>query len=86
MEGVPNRQARFRTVISLRLNGTEHLFEGICEGQITTERRGDGGFGYDPVFVPVGSEKCFAEMSTTEKNSYSHRKKAVDQLVAFLNK
>jgi len=86
MEGVANRKARFRTVISLRWNGTEHLFEGICEGEITTERRGDGGFGYDPVFVPDGSEKSFAEMSTTEKNRFSHRKKAVEQLVAFLNK
>lgn len=79
-----NRNARFRTVISLIWNGTEHLFEGICEGIILHDRKGSGGFGYDPVFMPAGSIKTFGEMSLQEKNNYSHRKKAADQLVLFL--
>ena len=79
-----NRKARFRTVISLIWKGTEHLFEGICDGVITDQRKGEGGFGYDPVFVPSGSTRTFGEMSLEEKNKYSHRKKAADQLVLFL--
>jgi XTP/dITP diphosphohydrolase len=79
-----NRKARFRTVISLIWKGAEHLFEGICNGVITYERKGDSGFGYDPVFVPEGSTRSFAEMTLEEKNRYSHRKKAADQLVLFL--
>lgn len=79
-----NRKARFRTVISLIWKGTEFLFEGICNGTITGERKGEGGFGYDPVFVPDGSTKSFGEMTLEEKNKYSHRKKAADQLVLFL--
>ncbi|MFI5156920.1 MAG: non-canonical purine NTP pyrophosphatase, partial [Chitinophagales bacterium] len=79
-----NRNARFRTVISLRLEGQEYLFEGVTEGIILQERRGSGGFGYDSVFMPGGSGKTFAEMSLEEKNKYSHRKKAADQLVFFL--
>ena len=79
-----NRRARFRTVISLIWKGTDHLFEGICEGIITNGRKGNGGFGYDPVFMPAGSTKTFAEMSLQEKNKFSHRKKAADQLVLFL--
>jgi XTP/dITP diphosphohydrolase len=79
-----NRNARFRTVISLRLEGQEYLFEGVSEGIILQERRGSGGFGYDSVFMPGGSGKTFAEMSLEEKNKYSHRKKAADQLVLFL--
>ena len=78
------RSAQFRTVISLLLAGKEHQFEGICRGEILRSRRGQGGFGYDPVFVPEGSTRSFAEMTMEEKNRYSHRKKAADKLVAFL--
>lgn len=84
LESAANRRARFRTVISLLWEGREYLFEGICEGEITREKRGPGGFGYDPVFLPSGSKRTFGEMSTTEKNTFSHRKKAADQLVLFL--
>lgn len=80
-----NRKARFRTVISLLLNGKETFFEGICEGEITQARKGSGGFGYDPVFIPNGSGRSFAEMTMEEKNSFSHRNKAVKKLVAFLS-
>jgi XTP/dITP diphosphohydrolase len=78
------RTARFRTVISLIWEGKEYLFEGICEGKIMTELRGQQGFGYDPVFIPDGSNRTFAEMSMEEKNGFSHRKKAADKLVLFL--
>jgi XTP/dITP diphosphohydrolase len=81
----PDRSARFRTIISLILDGKETLFEGICEGTIINERRGGQGFGYDPVFVPAGSSKTFAEMTMKEKTQYSHRAKATEKLVAFLN-
>ncbi len=77
--------ARFRTVISLIIDGKETLFEGICPGTIVPERKGNQGFGYDPVFVPSGSNKTFAEMSLEEKTQHSHRAKAVEKLVAFLN-
>lgn len=80
----PNRSARFRTVISLIWNDQEHLFEGVCAGKIIAEKKGAGGFGYDPVFVPDGSNLSFAEMTMEEKNRYSHRRKAADKLVAFL--
>jgi XTP/dITP diphosphohydrolase len=83
--GISDRSARFRTVISLLIDGKETKFEGICEGQIITEKRGQQGFGYDPVFIPSGSAKTFAEMDMYEKNQYSHRKKATEKLVAFLN-
>lgn len=85
LAGQPDRSARFRTVISLLIDGMETLFEGICEGQIIEEKRGGQGFGYDPVFIPAGSAKTFAEMSLGEKNQFSHRKKATEKLVAFLN-
>jgi XTP/dITP diphosphohydrolase len=80
-----NRKARFRTVISLIWNGTEHFFEGTVEGVIRTERCGTAGFGYDPIFQPNGYDITFAEMSMAEKNRISHRGRAVDQLIAFLN-
>jgi XTP/dITP diphosphohydrolase len=80
-----DRSAQFRTVISLIVDGKEFLFEGICKGQITKGRTGVGGFGYDPVFIPDGSNKTFAEMSLKEKSEYSHRAKATAKLVAFLN-
>jgi XTP/dITP diphosphohydrolase len=81
---IPNRNARFRTVISLIYEGKEHLFEGVCEGQIADFKRGSKGFGYDPVFIPYGSNRTFAEMDIAEKNRFSHRKKAADRLVLFL--
>jgi len=81
-----DRKARFRTVICLIMIGKEYFFEGVCEGEIVGERRGQGGFGYDPVFKPVGSDRTFAEMSMEQKNLFSHRKKATDKLVTFLNK
>ncbi len=82
----PDRNARFRTVISLLMDGKEIQFEGICEGQITESRQGMEGFGYDPVFVPSGADKTFAEMTIDEKNKFSHRRKAVDKLVNYLRK
>ena len=85
LEPFPDRQARFRTVISLLIDGRETLFEGICEGQIIKEKRGKKGFGYDPVFIPNGSRKTFAEMDLPEKNQFSHRARAVEKLVIFLN-
>jgi XTP/dITP diphosphohydrolase len=85
LDGALERSARFRTVICLITDENEHFFEGICEGSITTEKRGISGFGYDPVFVPTGSPRTFAEMTIEDKNRFSHRKKAMDKLVAFLN-
>lgn len=85
LAGKADRRARFRAVISLLIEGNETLFEGICEGRIIEKRRGNGGFGYDPVFVPAGSDKTFAEMSMEEKTKYSHRARATEKLVAFLN-
>lgn len=78
------RKARFRTVISLIWKGQEWFFEGICEGVITHERRGAAGFGYDPVFIPDGHNRTFAEMSLEEKKAISHRSKAAGKLVLFL--
>ncbi len=85
LSGKSDRRARFRTVISLLIAGKEILFEGLCTGQIIEEKRGILGFGYDPVFIPEGAERTFAEMGMEEKNQYSHRKKATAKLVAFLN-
>ncbi|MBL7699822.1 MAG: RdgB/HAM1 family non-canonical purine NTP pyrophosphatase [Chitinophagaceae bacterium] len=84
LKNAPSRKARFRTVISLFWNNKEYLFEGICEGTIAEGTKGTKGFGYDPVFIPEGAEKTFAEMEMNEKNSYSHRKKAASQMVVFL--
>ncbi len=84
LRGIENRKARFRTVVSLILDGKEHFFEGIANGQIIDEKRGGVGFGYDPVFVPDGYNHTFAEMSSELKNTISHRKKAMDKLVSFL--
>ncbi len=85
LNATTNKAARFRTVISLILDGDEYLFEGICSGKIINDRKGDNGFGYDPVFVPDGSDKTFAEMAMSEKNNFSHRKKAMAKLITFLN-
>ncbi len=79
-----HRKARFRTVISLILNKQTYFFEGICNGTITTAPSGEDGFGYDPIFIPDGSTKIFAQMTMDEKNQYSHRKKATAQLIQFL--
>ena len=81
----PSRAARFRTVVSLIIGGKEYQFEGICKGQITTTQDGTKGFGYDPIFIPDGSNTTFANMDISEKNTFSHRKKAVQQLIHFLN-
>ena len=86
LSGIKNRNARFRTIISLIINKEEYLFEGICEGEIGKTPRGSNGFGYDSVFIPAGSEKTFAEMTLKEKELYSHRKKASDKMVSFLHK
>jgi XTP/dITP diphosphohydrolase len=80
-----DRSAQFRTVIYLMLDNNEYFFEGICKGSINHEPVGTGGFGYDAIFIPNGSDKTFGQMSLQEKNKYSHRKKAMDKLVAFLN-
>ncbi|HQR91701.1 MAG TPA: RdgB/HAM1 family non-canonical purine NTP pyrophosphatase [Sediminibacterium sp.] len=79
-----NRKARFRTVGSLIWEEKEYLFEGICEGHITEDQKGLEGFGYDPVFIPDGATMSFAQMTMEEKNSFSHRKKAIAKLVSFL--
>lgn len=79
-----NRKACFRTCIALIYEGETHFFDGVVEGHIITEKRGDGGFGYDPLFVPDGYEKTFAEMGNEVKNNISHRAKAVEKLAEFL--
>jgi XTP/dITP diphosphohydrolase len=85
LEGAADRSARFRTVIALILDGKEYLFEGRADGRIIDEYRGDGGFGYDPVFVPDGCVETFAEMSAGQKNAISHRARAVEKLAEFLH-
>ena len=86
LAGKTNRRARFRTVISLILDDDEHFFEGIAEGFITPERCGARGFGYDPIFRPAGYDITFAEMDPAEKNRISHRAKAMQLLIRFLEK
>ncbi len=81
---IKNRNARFRTVISLVIGGEEIQFEGIVDGKILTEKRGGAGFGYDPIFQPDGFEKTFAEMGMGDKNKISHRGKAVAKLAGYL--
>ena len=84
MEDVAERSARFRTVISLVINGNEYQFEGVVEGLITENASGVKGFGYDPIFIPTGFDTTFAEMDLSLKNQISHRARAVRQLVDFL--
>jgi XTP/dITP diphosphohydrolase len=86
MEGITNRKARFRTVIALLMDGKEYLFDGIVEGVIIHEKRGNSGFGYDPVFVPNGYNETFAQLGSDIKNNISHRAKAVLKLHDFLTK
>ncbi len=80
-----NKKARFVTVIALNLNGTQHIFEGICNGIITETKSGSKGFGYDPIFIPDGFTKTFADMTQEEKARISHRGIAVKKLIHFLN-
>jgi XTP/dITP diphosphohydrolase len=86
MKGKTNRKACFKTVIALILDGKEYLFEGRVDGQIIENQRGVSGFGYDPVFLPDGFDRTFAEMSEEEKNSISHRGRAIRQMMDFLKK
>lgn len=86
LEASTNRRAQFRTVIALIQGDQEHLFTGICQGEIVREPKGTEGFGYDPVFCPEGQDKTFAQMSLSAKSAISHRGKAVQKLVDFLSK
>ena len=86
MDGKSDRKARFRTVIAFLDGSGEHVFEGICEGTITTQRKGEKGFGYDPVFQPVEFEQTFAELSAEEKNKISHRGRALKKFLTYLKK
>ena len=79
------RNAQFRTAIALNIEGKQFVFKGICKGEILKNKQGSSGFGYDPVFRPKGFKKSFAEMEMTEKGSISHRGKAIEKLVTFLN-
>ena len=85
MSNVKERTARFRTVISLIINGVEHQFEGRVEGRIATEKHGKEGFGYDPIFIPEGYYKSFAELGEEVKNQISHRARAVKKLAEYLS-
>ena len=85
LNGIDERKAQFRTVISLMLDGKEYQFEGICKGNIAQKESGNNGFGYDAVFIPEGSTKTFGEMTMYEKNKFSHRKKATAKFIEFLN-
>ncbi len=84
LAGKEKRDAQFRTVICLILNREKYFFEGICKGHIASEIAGSDGFGYDPVFIPDGDVRRFAEMTMEEKNTFSHRKKAMEKLIRFL--
>ena len=86
MEGIENRKAQFRTVFALIIDGKEPLFEGVIKGEIIKTRRGNSGFGYDPIFVPEGYSQTFAEMGNELKNKISHRAIATNKLCKFLNK
>jgi XTP/dITP diphosphohydrolase len=84
LTGETNRNAQFRTVIALIIRGEEKLFNGIVKGTIATEKKGDSGFGYDPIFIPEGHSESFAQMSSEMKNSMSHRFRATQQLGDYL--
>ena len=84
LKDIENRKAQFRTAVALNLDHKQYLFEGICEGEILTEKTGTGGFGYDPIFKPTESSTSFAEMNSEEKNKISHRGIAIQKLVDFL--
>ncbi len=84
MQGISNRKAQFRTVIALNLNDKQYQFKGVCKGEILKLKQGNEGFGYDPIFKPVGFDKSFAEMSIKEKGKISHRGLAISELISFL--
>lgn len=84
LKEINNKKAQFKTVISLIISGTEYKFEGIIKGFITEKKRGAGGFGYDPIFLPKGYDKTFAELNSEEKNKISHRGIATQKLIKFL--
>ena len=86
MKELKNRKARFRTVIAVVIDGKKTLMDGVVEGEILTEKHGTDGFGYDPIFQPIGWTKTFAEMDLATKNQISHRSRAVQKLVTFLNR
>ena len=86
LEGKANRKACFRTIISLIIDGVEHQFEGKVEGRIATEKHGKEGFGYDPIFIPEGYDKSFAELGEEIKNQISHRARAVKKLAEYLGR
>ena len=85
LEGKTKRNAQFRTIITLILNSSTFTFEGIVQGEIILEKRGENGFGYDPIFVPEGEIRTFAEMSLEEKNKHSHRARAFEKMIVFLS-
>lgn len=85
LEASDKRNAQFKTVIALHINGKLHTFTGVCKGVITTQKQGDRGFGYDPIFQPEGYSKTFAQLSLEEKNTIGHRGKAMRALITFLN-
>ncbi len=85
LAGLSDRSARFRTVVALAVAGQTHVFEGVCEGTITSVEKGDGGFGYDAIFIPVGSNLTFAEMTPAEKDHVSHRARALAALKNHIN-
>lgn len=84
LNGINNRKAQFRTVISLLLDGKNYFFEGIVKGEIIPEKRGEGGFGYDPIFIPEGFNETFAELDASIKNKISHRAIATKKMIEFL--
>ena len=85
LETISDRSAQFKTVITLFWEGEEHQFEGIVRGNIASIKKGSEGFGYDPIFIPEGETRSFAEMTLAEKNQFSHRARAIEKLVAFFN-
>ena len=85
LNGIENRNARFKTVITLIIDGEQYIFEGIVNGRIIDEKRGTNGFGYDPIFIPENETRTFAEMELTEKNKFSHRAKALEKMIIFLS-
>lgn len=85
LNGIENRNARFKTVITLIIDGEQYIFEGIVNGRIIDEKRGTNGFGYDPIFIPENEKRTFAEMELTEKNKFSHRAKALEKMIIFLS-
>lgn len=84
LNGIENRNARFKTVITLIIHSEQHQFEGIVDGTIIEEKRGSNGFGYDPIFIPENETRTFAEMNLNEKNKFSHRARAFEKMIAFL--